>query len=360
MIRFSQQELKRYSRQMLLPELGQAGQEKLKKARVLVVGAGGLGCPALQYLAAAGLGTIGIIDGDEVEESNLHRQLLFSDQDTGRNKAEAAAEKLSLINPFVKTERFPFFLTAGNAEGTVAGFDLVIDGSDNFATRYLVNDACVISGKPFIYAAMHRFELQLSVFNLEGGPTYRCLYPEPPAAGEMPSCAEAGIIGALPGLAGTLQALEALKIITGSGQALSGKLLTVNCLTNERQLLDIFPCPASRNLKEILPLHAACTAGKIPQVTSEQLKGWISGQQAQLVDVRSRAEYEGFRLDQDELHIPLDQLPEKLHEIGPGKRIVTVCRSGIRSKAAAALIKAARPYQEVFSLKGGLASFLQP
>lgn len=365
---FSQQELSRYSRQILLPELGLRGQEKLKNARVLVIGAGGLGCPALQYLAAAGLGTIGIIDGDVVEESNLHRQILFNLRDTGGNKAETAAEKLSIINPFIRVERFPFFLNAGNALELVSRFDLVIDGSDNFATRYLVNDACVITGKAFIYAALHRFELQLSVFNYQGGPTYRCLYPEPPEEGEMPSCAEAGVIGALPGLAGTLQALEALKIITGAGNVLAGKLLILDCLTNERQMLEIMPDPVNCRIKTIAASYpggrngtnAACSHGGEPEVSAEQLSDWISANRVQLIDVRSREEFDSLRLERNEVNIPLEQLEKNIRQIQPGKIIVTVCLSGVRSKKAAALIRAKRPGQLVFSLKGGLASYVPP
>ncbi|TCS85993.1 adenylyltransferase/sulfurtransferase [Anseongella ginsenosidimutans] len=356
MTAFSKEELERYSRQLILPELGRAGQEKLKQARVLVIGAGGLGCPALQYLAGAGVGTIGVIDGDTVAVSNLHRQLLFTREDAGKNKALAAVEKLYSINPFIQGKAFPFFLDADNARPLISDYDLVIDGSDNFSTRYLVNDACVISGKPFIYAALHKFELQLAVFNWKEGPTYRCLYPDPPAEGEMPSCAEAGVIGVLPGLAGIMQALEAIKLIIGTGRPLSGQLLIMDLLNHHRQLVTLPLVPENREIKSIHPVQVNCKPGNVPEIDIQQLEKWLAGDLLQLIDVRSPAEFEAFRLNKGEINLPLDQLESHRHLLDPGKRIVFLCQTGSRSKKAARLLKTVNERLRVFSLKNGISN----
>lgn len=368
---FSQQELHRYHRQLILPELGHAGQKKLKSARVLVIGAGGLGCPALQYLAAAGVGTLGIVDGDTVSLSNLHRQILFNEKDVGRNKASAAAEKLTGLNPLIRLEVHPFFLEADHAEELIAEYDLVLDGSDNFSTRYLVNDACVLCGKPFIYASLHKFELQLAVFNLHGGPTYRCLYPQPPAPGEMPSCSEAGILGMLPGTAGTLQALEAIKILTGLGKPLSGKLLIMDLLGHERQLLNLQAVPENRSIKKIRKMNVSCppaadgmqsaAAELIPEIPMNRLRQWIASGDVKLIDVRSPAEFAAFRLDEGETNLPLDVLenmpPQELNTLATsGSPLVLLCQSGIRSQKAGRILKAKNFTGPVFSLQNGLDS----
>lgn len=222
----------RYDKQIALPEVGEAGQQKLAEAKVLVVGAGGLGCPALQYLAAAGIGTIGIVDGDVVNETNLHRQVLYTNSDVGRPKVQVAAERLYRLNPEVKINTYTEFLTAKNAMDIVANYDLVVDATDNFAARYRINDVCVKLDKPVVYGAIHRFEGQVSVFNYKGGPTYRCLFPDKPAESQIPDCNETGVLGVLPGIIGTQQATEVLKIILGIGEVLSGKLMTLNLLTN--------------------------------------------------------------------------------------------------------------------------------
>lgn len=228
---FERQELMRYKKQVLMAEIGYEGQQKLKKAKILVVGAGGLGCPVLQYLAAAGIGHIAVADHDVVEESNLHRQILFNMEDLGRNKAEVAAEKLLALNPFIEVNPINRKIAGDNAAEVIGAYDFVIDGSDNFATRYLVNDTCVSLGKTLVYGSIFQFEGQVSVLNHEQGPDYRTLFPEPPPADEVPNCAENGVIGPLPGIIGSLMAGEAMKLICGFGEVLSGKLLLFNALT---------------------------------------------------------------------------------------------------------------------------------
>ena len=225
-------EKNRYSRHILLDKIGLEGQEKLKGAKVLVIGAGGLGCPVLQYLTAAGVGTIGIIDFDIVDETNLQRQILFTVNDVGVNKAEAAENRLRQLNPYVRFNIYPERLTTKNALNLFSEYDIIVDGTDNFSTRYLVNDACVITGKPLVYGAIYKFEGQVAVFNFNGGPSYRCLFPEPPKSGSVPNCSEVGVIGVLPGLIGTQQANEVIKLILEIGEPLSGKLLTYNSLDN--------------------------------------------------------------------------------------------------------------------------------
>jgi molybdopterin/thiamine biosynthesis adenylyltransferase len=236
----------RYDKQIALPEVGEAGQQKLAEAKVLVVGAGGLGCPALQYLAAAGVGTIGIVDGDVVNETNLHRQVLYTNPDVGKPKAAVAAERLKQLNPEVEIQTFPEFLTAANAMDIVANYDLIVDTTDNFAARYRINDVCVKLDKPFVYGAIHRFEGQISVFNYKGGPTYRCLFPDKPAESQIPDCNEMGVLGVLPGIVGTYQATEVLKVILEIGEVLSGKLMTLNLLTNSTRTFEF-----SRNDEQV-------------------------------------------------------------------------------------------------------------
>jgi adenylyltransferase/sulfurtransferase len=236
-MRLTEAEENRYNRHLILDQIGREGQLKLKNAKILVVGAGGLGCPALQYLTAAGVGTLGIVDFDEVDLSNLHRQILFNHQDVGRNKASCAAEKLHLLNPEIELIPYPVKLEASNAKEIIANYDIVLDGSDNFATRYLVNDCCTALNKPMVYGAIYKFEGQVSVFNYNNGPTYRCLFPENDAT--APNCSEVGVLGVLPGVIGLYQATEAIKIILDIGQVLSGRLLQMNLLTHETTQLSI-------------------------------------------------------------------------------------------------------------------------
>ncbi|AMJ67925.1 molybdopterin-synthase adenylyltransferase MoeB [Hymenobacter sp. PAMC 26628] len=352
-------ETHRYSRHLLLPEIGVPGQLKLKAAKVLVVGCGGLGCPVLQYLAAAGVGTLGLLDFDTVDESNLQRQVLYATADVGRPKALAAAARLGAQNPFINLVPHQFALTTANALSLLAGYDLVVDCSDNFATRYLVNDACVVLGKPLVYGAIFKFDGQVSVFNYQNGPTYRCLYPEPPAPGEAPSCAEIGVLGVLPGLVGTLQATEVLKLLTGIGEVLSGRLLVIDALGMRFQTLRFRAVPAEQQRTTLEADYAAfCgealpTAPPAPEISAAELRAWQdSGRPLQLLDVREPHEHAqrhiGGRL------VPLGQLAGALAELPADVPTVVHCASGVRSQRAARLLLE-QGFREVYSLRNGLA-----
>ncbi|MCE7060929.1 HesA/MoeB/ThiF family protein [Dyadobacter sp. CY343] len=327
-------ERKRYSRQILLPEIGLAGQEKLKAARVLVVGAGGLGCPVLQYITAAGIGEVGIIDHDVVEVTNLHRQILYNPGDVGKSKAITAAEKLSALNEFVKITPYPVRLTEENAAEIIRKYDLIIDGSDNFETRYLVNDICVALGKPWVFGSILRFEGQVSVFNYDNGPTYRCLFPD---AEEGDNCAEAGVIGILPGMIGTYMANEAIKIACGVGKVLSGELLVINALSNATSVFKFnrtvatSPVPATKpEIKE-----ADTEVMEISWEEYEKVSG-TDPEHIQLVDVREDYEYEADNFGG--VNIPLSEIPDVISSFSPDQKIVFYCQSGKRSKQAAQLL----------------------
>jgi adenylyltransferase/sulfurtransferase len=352
----SSEELVRYQRHLSLEEIGTEGQLKLKKAKVLVVGAGGLGCPVLQYLTAAGVGNIGIIDFDKVEISNLQRQILFSTNDIGKYKAEAAAKHLEKLNPFVKFNIYKEKLTATNAVLLFKQYDLIIDGSDNFATRYLVNDAAVLSKKPFIYGSIFRFEGQVSVFNYKNGPTYRCLFPEPPNPNETPSCSEAGVLGILPGIIGSYQALEAIKIITGTGQVLSGKLLMINTLHNSFQIIE-----AKRNPKVIsqiktikpFPEENLCFSNSIEEITEIELQELAKSEHVLLIDVRNPEEQPKLKFAQN-INIPLDTLRKNINKIPKNKTLIVYCQTGKRSKKAVEILTGEFGYENVKNLKGGV------
>ncbi|OGX85480.1 hypothetical protein BEN47_14835 [Hymenobacter lapidarius] len=360
---FSAAETNRYSRHLLLPEIGAAGQQKLKAANVLVVGCGGLGCPVLQYLAAAGVGTLGLLDSDTVDDSNLQRQVLYATTDVGRPKAVAAAEKLQAQNPFIALQSHQVHLTSANALALFQAYDIVVDCSDNFATRYLVNDACVILGKPLVFGAIFKFEGQVSVFNYQGGPTYRCLYAQPPAAGEAPSCAEIGVLGVLPGLVGTMQATETLKIILGLGEVLSGRLLLVDALGMRFQTMRFNAVAANQQLTALAPDYAAFCGElpaevmpvRAPELSADELKEWQhSGRPLQLLDVREPHEY-ALRHIGGQL-VPLAQLPEQLAHLNTTVPVVVHCASGVRSQQAAQLLLA-QGFAEVYSLRNGLADY---
>ena len=353
----------RYSRHLLLPEIGIAGQLKMKAAKVLVVGCGGLGCPVLQYLAAAGVGTLGLLDFDTVDDSNLQRQVLYATADVGRPKAVAAAEKLRAQNPFVELRTHQIHLSAANALELFAAYDIVVDCSDNFATRYLVNDACVILGKPLVFGAIFKFEGQVSVFNYQNGPTYRCLYPEPPAPGDAPSCAEIGVLGVLPGLVGTMQAAEALKIILELGEVLSGRLLLVDVLGMRFQTIRFPAVAAYQQLTELAADYAAfCGEAPVqtapqraPEISADELKVWQqSGRPLQLLDVREP--HEAARRSIGGQLIPLGEVGEKLSLLSTDVPVVVHCASGVRSQKAAQLL-IARGFSEVYSLRNGLADY---
>jgi molybdopterin/thiamine biosynthesis adenylyltransferase/rhodanese-related sulfurtransferase len=341
----------RYQRQILLPEIGSEGQKKIREGSVLVIGAGGLGCPALQYLAAAGVGHIGIVDFDTVDESNLQRQILFTAEDIGQPKALCAKRSLNKLNPDVDVKTYSFALTSENALEIIAAYELVLDGSDNFRTRYLVNDACVILKKPFVAGSVYRFEGQLSVFNYREGPTYRCLYPE---AGELASCAEAGILGALPGTMGCLMATEALKLITGAGEVLSGKLLLYNALKGSMNTFAFHAVESNKRLTSIQPFEENCITHS-SEISREELQSWKNTHKIfTLLDVREQTEYERNNLGG--MLIPLNELPQKFHLLSKQDPIVVHCQRGIRSRKAVQLLME-EGYTEVYSLAGGIEAW---
>ena len=344
-------ELKRYNRHIILPEIGLEGQQKLKLAKVLVIGAGGLGCPLLQYLAAAGVGTISIIDSDKIDESNLHRQILYSSNDVGKNKADIAAKKLSELNPFIKIIPIVSYLNSENALQLFSDFDIIIDGSDNFATRYLVNDACVILNKPFVSGSIYKFQGQISVFNYHDGPTYRCLYPEP---GEIPNCAEIGVLGVLPGIVGCLMANETIKMIIGNGEVLSGKLLVFDSLTMQFNTFEFSSVAENKTIKTLGNYDFFCDT-KVKEITADELKNKILlSEKFQLIDVRELHEYEIKNIGG--VLIPLNELENNLDKISTTLPLIIHCQSGMRSKKAIELLKQ-KGFNNLTNLKNGLMDF---
>lgn len=329
-------ERKRYARQIIMPEMGLAGQEKLRAGKVAVIGAGGLGCPVLQYLVAAGVGEIGIIDDDTVDLTNLHRQILYSADDVGKNKAITAVEKLSALNPFVNLTAYPDRLGPENAADLLHRYDVIIDGSDNFDTRYLVNDFCVELNKPFVFGSILRFEGQVSVFNYHGGPTYRCLFPD---AEEGDNCAEAGVMGILPGIIGTYMANEAIKIIAGIGEPLSGKLLVINTLNNSHNIFE-FSRSEAVTTSQTQPLRPAQppVTNAIHEMSYDEFEALQQADPGQvlLVDVREYYEFEADNFGGE--NIPLSDIPESLGTFPAGKKVVFYCNSGKRSLQAANLL----------------------
>lgn len=357
---FTDKEKLRYNRQIILPELGQEGQYKLKTAKVLVVGAGGLGCPALQYLSAAGVGTIGIIDDDIVDISNLHRQIMYNEGDIGKQKVFCIKEKLTQANPHVEISSYPERLTVENALEIIEQYDIVLDGSDNFATRYLINDACVILNKPFVYGGIFQFEGQVSVFNYNNGPTYRCLFPEPPAEGTMPSCSEAGVIGVLPGIVGSFQASEVIKLITGIGDLLAGYFFILDLRTNSSGTIKLNANPENLSISKLRKDYSdtTCTTQEsILEIDVVELKEWLKQDKnaIQLIDVREKHEFETKNIGGKNL--PLSNFWEYLNEIKPTKKTVVCCQSGARSKVAAEHIKKVYSKIEIYSLRNGIVAF---
>ena len=345
----TKEELKQYNRQLILPELGIIGQEKLKVAKVLMIGAGGLGCPVLQYLVAAGAGTIGIVDDDVINVSNLHRQILYSLADVGEPKVAIARQKLQQLNPFVNIIAHQERITTENAARLIAPYDLVIDGSDNFPTRYLVNDTCVLLGKTLIFGSIFKFEGQVSVFNHQQGPNYRDIFPEAPAENEVPNCAEIGVIGILPGMIGTYMANEAIKIICEIGETLSGKLLTLNALDNSLSIFKVTHQNQYTQQPKVTEQKFTENAGT--EISVEVLKTWMAEtpEKIHLVDVREDYEFEEYNIGGD--NIPLYDLGEYISSFPLDKKLVFICQTGQRSKMA---LNIARPLfnGEIFSVKG--------
>jgi len=362
-------EILRYSRHLIMPEVGMDGQQKLKAARVLCIGAGGLGSPLAPYLTAAGVGTLGIVDFDVVDYTNLQRQIVHTTADVGRKKLDSAAEKLKAINPFVNVRKFETRLSSANALDLFREFDIVADGTDNFPTRYLVNDACVLTGKPNVYGSIFRFEGQASVFATEQGPCYRCLYPEPPPPGLVPSCAEGGVLGILPGLVGVIQATEVIKLILGKGDSLIGRLLLVDALAmrfRELKLRKNPDCPACGRhgtITKLIDYDEFCgirgeekpVTGGISEIQVEELKRRLDAKEDLFVlDVREPHEYQicniGGHL------IPLGDLPRRVNELDSSREIVAHCRSGVRSAKAVDFLQQAG-FKKVHNLAGGILAW---
>ncbi len=358
------EERARYARHLIMPEVTLAGQERLKAARVLCIGAGGLGSPAALYLAAAGVGTLGLVDADEVELSNLQRQLLHGTSDVGRAKIDSALGRLREINPHVQTVPHRCRFTAENAEEILAGYDLVVDGSDNFPTRYLSNDVSVFARKPNVYGSVFRFDGQTTVFAPHlGGPCYRCLFPEPPPAGTVPNCAEAGVLGVLPGIIGTLQAIEAIKLILGLGESLVGRLLHFDALKMKFRTFNLRrdpQCPVCGEQPTItapIDYEAFCDmttpTNDVPEITVQELQEMREAQKDfVLLDVREPHEYELARIEGAQL-IPLGELPARLEEVERGKELVVHCHGGVRSAHAVQLLQQAG-FNRARNLAGGI------
>jgi adenylyltransferase/sulfurtransferase len=364
-------EVLRYSRHLILPEVGMEGQLKLKQARVLCVGAGGLGSPVTLYLAAAGVGTLGIVDFDIVDLTNLQRQIIHGTNDVGRSKLDSAAETIAAINPNIDVRRFETRLTSANALEIIRDFDIVVDGTDNFATRYLVNDACVLLGKPNVYGSIFRFEGQASVFATEGGPCYRCLYPEPPPPGVVPSCAEGGVLGILPGLVGVIQATETIKLILGSGESLIGRLLMVDALSMRFRELKVrknAECPVCGDhptVTELIDYEQFCgvrgaerpATATMRDMTPEELKQRLdAGDDLFVLDVREPNEYQICNLGGH--LIPLSDLPKRVAELDASREIVVHCKMGGRSAKAVDFLKQAG-FARVHNLAGGINAWAE-
>src|SRR5437868_773050 len=363
-------EILRYSRHLIMPEVGMAGQQKLKAARVLCIGAGGLGSPLTLYLAAAGVGTLGIVDFDVVDFTNLQRQIIHSTADVGRKKLDSAAEKLQSINPFVNLRTFETRLSSANALQLFRDFDIIADGTDNFPTRYLVNDACVLTGKPNVYGSIFRFEGQATVFATENGPCYRCLYPEPPPPGLVPSCAEGGVLGILPGTIGLIQATETVKLILGIGEPLIGRLLLYDALAmrfRELKLRRNPECPVCGDhptIHKLIDYQEFCGIPNQPHepVTAEgdidpvEVKAKIDrGDRFVLIDVREPHEYQICNIPSAKL-IPLGDLPKRVNELNSADEIVAHCKSGMRSAKAVDFLKQAG-FRKVRNMKGGISAW---
>ncbi|WP_200978485.1 HesA/MoeB/ThiF family protein [Echinicola sp. 20G] len=342
----------RYSRHYSLPGFGEEKQEKLQSSKVLIVGAGGLGCPVLQYLTAAGIGTIGLVDGDQVELSNLQRQVLYNMEDIGQSKAKVAIRKMKKLNPDISFQCFDTFIDAANIMEIMKGFDVVVDGTDNFESRYLINDAAVILGIPVVFGSILGFEGQVSVFNYgEEGPTYRCLFPEAPNPLDSPNCNELGVIGVLPGMVGTLQANEIIKICTGIGKPLSGKLLLIDALTNSQHAFGYPLNPENKEIKRLKKLHYDCSIDQSDRsIDASTFIAEEENWKNYLIDVRTQEEYKRF--NRGGLNIPLQNLSSQLNQLKQMDKVLLVCLSGSRSKKALTYLSEAG-FENVLHLESG-------
>ena len=369
-VTLSKDEILRYSRHLIMPEVGMEGQKKLKAARVLCIGTGGLGSPLALYLAAAGVGTLGLVDFDVVDYTNLQRQIIHSTADVGRKKLDSAADKLKAINPFLNLKTFDLRLSSENALELFRDFDIIADGTDNFPTRYLVNDACVLTGKPNVYGSIFRFEGQASVFATEEGPCYRCLYPEPPPPGLVPSCAEGGVLGILPGLVGVMQATEVIKLILGIGDPLIGRLLLIDALGMKFRELKLRKNPACPvcgthpTVTKLIDYNEFCgIRGEEKSVDSatsdmqvEELKRRLdAGDDLFILDVREPNEYQICNLGGH--LIPLNDLPSRVHELDSSREIVAHCKMGGRSAKAVEFLQSVG-FKRVKNLRGGILEWI--
>jgi molybdopterin/thiamine biosynthesis adenylyltransferase/rhodanese-related sulfurtransferase len=366
----SKEEILRYSRHLIMPEVGMDGQLKLKQARVLLIGAGGLGAPLGLYLAAAGVGHLGIVDFDVVDFTNLQRQVTFSTSDVGRPKLDAAKDRLAGMNPTIDIQTYETSLTSANALDLFRDYDIIVDGTDNFPTRYLVNDACLLLGKRNVYGSIFRFEGQVSIFGAPDGPCYRCLYPEPPPPGLVPSCAEGGVLGVLPGIVGAIQAIEAIKLILGTGDPLIGRLLLFDALGMKFRELKLKKNPAcplcgpNRTITKLIDYEEFCgirgeeapaAATTVPEMTPRELKQRLDrGDDLFVLDVREPHEYQICNLNG--YLIPLGDLPKRVHELDSSREIVAHCRSGKRSADAAEFLRKAG-FRKIWNLKGGILAW---
>jgi adenylyltransferase/sulfurtransferase len=366
----SKEEIGRYSRHLIMPEVGMEGQLKLKNAKVLLIGTGGLGAPVAMYLAAAGVGKLGIVDFDTVDVSNLQRQVIHGTKDVGKKKVDSAEETMKDINPFIEIVKYEEPLTSANALEILKDYDIIADGTDNFPTRFLVNDACVLLGKPNVYASIFRFEGQATVFCKDEGPCYRCLYPEPPPPGLVPSCAEGGVLGILPGVVGLIQATEVIKLILGEGQPLQGRLMLYDALAMKFRELKIRRNPECQGkcsvVKELIdyqqfcgvphqeaPLPAPVSSTDITAVEVKQLID--AGANFTLIDVREVHEYQICKIDKAQL-IPLGELPRRLHELDKEADLVIHCKMGGRSAKACDLLRASG-FTKVRNMTGGILAW---
>ncbi len=371
----SHEEVLRYSRHLLVPEVGLAGQRKLKAASVLIVGTGGLGSPVALYLAAAGVGRLGLVDYDVVDRTNLQRQVLHGTATVGKLKVDSARQRLVDLNPDIRVDTFNQVLTSENAMEIAAPYDMIIDGSDNFPTRYLTNDLCVLTGKPNIYGSVYRFEGQVSVFDARRGPCYRCLFPEPPPPGLVPSCAESGVLGILPGTIGTLQATEAIKLILGIGEPLIGKLLLYNAEDMSFDYVNLHKnpnckvCGEHAMVTELIDYEAFCgvpgrevesgSAGAEWDVTPGELDAKLkSGEMLTLVDVREPHELEISHIEGPVRNIPLGQLAMRSQELDAQDEIVLICKAGVRSTRALHILLGAG-FRKLHNLKGGMNAWVR-
>lgn len=370
----TQEEILRYSRHLLIPEVGMEGQQKLKAASVLIVGTGGLGSPLGLYLAAAGIGRIGLVDYDVVDPSNLQRQIIHGSRQLGQLKVESARQRMQDLNPFIQVDVFNEVFSAQNARQVADGFDILVDGSDNFPTRYLLNDLAVLTGRPYVYGSIFRFEGQVSVFDARRGACYRCLFPEPPPPGMVPSCAEGGVFGVLPGTVGTLQAIEVIKLVLGIGEPLIDKLLLYDALDASLQTVHLRKNPKCRvcgshpDITQLIDyeafcgvptrdMHAGLAGGDWDIEPLEVLRRLQAGEPVQLVDVRDPVELQISSLP-GALHIPLSHLPQRVGELDDSKPIILFCRTGVRSVRALRLL-AAQGFTNLYSLKGGINAWAE-